>query len=369
MSFAARRCHRVAAFTLIELLVVITIITLLLAMLIPAVSSAREASRRAQCANNLKQLGLACHNYSQANGVFPEGDWYQHYKLDDGSGPISHYGGWAHAGSYALMLLPFLEQSAVYNSFNAVFHPYQVTNSTLAGTSLNVLHCPSDSLAATRLAYQDDINSGQYSVWPPNKLPYYVCFSSYAGSVGYFTPYPAGGPSKPGTDPNEKAEIAQGNGIFYFGHAVSLSEITDGTSSTFLIGEHAYGLLHPKDQMLWMWWHSGAYGDSGFTTQPPINQLVKDQFNYQSLPGGGSTAIGGASSFHPGGVNIAFCDGSVKFVKESVDSWQLNAQSQLPSGMSVLSDRLFNLAPGTYIGVYQKLSTRNGGEPVGADQY
>ena len=283
------------------------------------------------------------------------------------SGRIADDSGWAHAGSYVLMLLPFLEQQSVYNSFNAVFHPFQPSNSTLAAANLAVLHCPSDPAIANSLAFPVDAPR-RIRRLAAQHAALSCCFSSYPGSVGYFTPYPAGRPSKPGTDPNEAAEIAQGNGVFYFGHAVSLAEISDGTSNTFLCGEHAYGLLRPLDQQVWYWWHSGSYGDSGFTTQPPMNQLKRDQFNYQNLPGGGSTAIGGASSFHSAGANIVFCDGSVKFIKDTIDSWQLNANTQVPSGMSQ-SSGLFNLAPGTYIGVYQKLSTRNGGETVGGDQY
>jgi prepilin-type N-terminal cleavage/methylation domain-containing protein/prepilin-type processing-associated H-X9-DG protein len=364
-----RQPGRSRGFTLIELLVVVSIIAILIGVLLPAVQSAREAARRAQCTNNLKQIALACHNYANAKGTLPEGNWYQFYLKDDGTGPLPHWFGWAHAGSYVLMLLPYLEQANVYNSFNAVFHPYQPSNSTLAGTSLDVLHCPSDPAVAARLVFStDEVFNGYYGTWPPNMLPYYVPISSYAGSVGYFTPYPANLPTPPGTDPNEAAEIAQGNGVFYFGRAVALAEITDGLSNTLMLSEHAYGVLRAEDQKVWDWWHSGAYGDSGFTTQPPINQLIRDRFNYQTLAGGGSTAIGGASSFHPGGANFAFCDGSVRFLRETLDSWQLNIQTQLPAGMSQ-SNGLFSLAPTTYIGVYQKLSTRNGGETISADQY
>jgi prepilin-type N-terminal cleavage/methylation domain-containing protein/prepilin-type processing-associated H-X9-DG protein len=355
-------------FTLIELLVVISIIALLIGLLLPAVQSAREAARRAQCSNNLKQIGLACHNYAAAIGTFPEGDWYQRYLKDDGTGPILHFNGWAHAGSYVLMLLPFLEQSNVYNTFNMAFHPYQPTNFTLGGVSLDVLHCPSDPAASQPVILPADIFNGGYGTWPPNMMPCRIGVSSYGGSVGYYTPYPVGVPTPPGTDPNEQAEIAQGNGIFYFGHAVALGEVTDGTSNTLLAGEHAYGILHPEDKQTWDWWHSGAYGDSGFTTQPPVNQLIRDRFNYQNLAGGGSTAIGGASSFHPGGATFVFCDGSVRFLRETIDSWQLNIDTQLPAGMSVVNG-LGYLAPTTYIGVYQKLSTRNGGETISADQY
>jgi prepilin-type processing-associated H-X9-DG protein len=232
-----------------------------------------------------------------------------------------------------------------------------------------MLHCPSDPPIAQALVFPDDrLFNGGYGVRPSHMLPQHVALSSYTGSVGYFTPYPNGYPTPPGSDPNEAAEIAQGNGIIYFGHAVSFGEITDGTSNTLLVSEHAYGVLTADDQQVWHWWHSGAYGDSGFTSQAPINQIMKDRVNYQTLPGGGSTAICGASSFHGGGVNFAFCDGSVHFLKETVDSWQLNRQTQLPAGMSKVQG-LYFLDPNAYIGVYQKLSTRNGGEIISADQY
>jgi prepilin-type N-terminal cleavage/methylation domain-containing protein/prepilin-type processing-associated H-X9-DG protein len=368
-SLTPPRPGRASGFTLIELLVVISIIALLIGLLLPAVQSAREAARRGQCVNNLKQIALACHNYMSAHGVLPEGNWYQYYLRDDGTGPIPHNGGWAHAGSFVLMLLPFLEQNVVYNTFNAVFHPYQPSNSTLAGVSLSMLHCPSDPLVAQSLVFpEDDLNHGIYGTWPPNMLPFHVGLSSYGGSVGYYTPYPNGYPSPPGSDPDEQAKIAQGNGVFYFGHAVAPGEITDGTSNTFLLSEHAYGVLHPKELRTWDWWHSGSYGDSGFTTQPPVNQLIRDRYNYDNLAGGGSTAIGGASSLHPGGANFAFCDGSVRFLRETIDSWQLNIETQLPAGMSI-TNGLFSLSPTTYIGVYQKLSTRSGGEVISTDQY
>jgi prepilin-type N-terminal cleavage/methylation domain-containing protein/prepilin-type processing-associated H-X9-DG protein len=364
---AFRRYQR-RGFTLIELLVVIAVIAVLIGLLLPAVQAAREAARRAQCVKNLKELGLACHNYQEATNVFPEADWYQAY-VCEGTTPIPAYSGWSHVGSFFLMLLPYIEQAPLYNTFNSTRHPFQPENSTLAGTNLAALHCPSDPAVATRTAFSIDDFSGIYCTWPPNMLPYYIPHNSYAGSVGYFTPYPNGAPSPPGTDPNESAEIAQGNGMFYFGHAVSISEITDGTSNTFLMGERAFGLMVAADQAQWYWWHSGSYGDSCFTTWAPINQLRKDQFDYETLPGGGSFAITALSSYHLGGVNLVFADGSVRFIKETIDTWQFNTATQMPAGMTQGANRLFSLAPHTYIGMYQKLSTRNGGEVVSFDQY
>src|SRR5579872_671943 len=119
-----RRTRR-RAFTLIELLVVIAIIAVLIALLLPAVQSAREAARRIQCTNNLKQLGLGLHNYHSSTNVFPEQDWFQYY-LTDQLTPIPNFSGWAHVGSYLLVMLPYFEQAPAFNNLNFVYHPFQV---------------------------------------------------------------------------------------------------------------------------------------------------------------------------------------------------------------------------------------------------
>jgi prepilin-type N-terminal cleavage/methylation domain-containing protein/prepilin-type processing-associated H-X9-DG protein len=375
----------VRGFTLIELLVVIAIIAVLIALLLPAVQSAREAARRIQCTNNLKQLGLAAHNYHSANNVFPEQDWYQYYQTDALS-PIPNGNGWAHAGSYVLLLLPYFEQLNVGNSMNFSYHPFQVQNNTISGLSINSLQCPSDGQSNNKGYFApgaDDFGGG----YGPQPLGYYIARNSYACNVGYFTPYPCGGPSSTCCgaaggncsyvgDTNASSALSQGNGLFQFGRCYGINDVTDGTSNTMMFAEHAYGLLLPADQLQWYWWHSGSYGDSGFTTIVPPNYLKKNQFNYQNLPGGGSYAIGGASSYHPGGMNVGFADGSVKFIKETIGCWQITTTSgnTLPAGFipatggapSTLGSMTFGV---TIPGVWQYLSTRAGGEVVSADQY
>jgi prepilin-type N-terminal cleavage/methylation domain-containing protein/prepilin-type processing-associated H-X9-DG protein len=366
---------RTRGFTLIELLVVISIIAVLIALLLPAVQSAREAARRIQCTNNLKQLGLALHNYHDSNLVFPEQDWFQYY-LTDALTPIPNFGGWAHVGSYVLLLLPYFEAQTAYSAMNFSYHPFQVQNNTLWGLSISSLHCPSDP-ASSGAGYfppgSDDFGGG----YGPQPLGYYVARNSYPCSVSYWLPYPGGSPSAGGTnqDSNAAGSIAQANGMFQFGKCVSINDVTDGTSNTMALSEHAFGLLLPADQVQWYWWNSGSYGDSGFTTIVPPNYLKKNGFNYQNLAGGGSRALGGASSLHPGGMNVCFADGSVHFIKETISSWQPNvtATDTVPLGYTPVQagspSVLGSFVPPCVPGVWQQIGTRNGGEVVSSGSY
>ena len=141
----SRRCVSSPGFTLIELLVVISIIGILIALLLPAVQAAREAARRAQCVNNLKQLALAAHNYESANGCFPMGT------------PVkvaTFSAGWIQAGDYDyghslfVAMLPQLEQSALYNAVNFSVNIDLPQNMTIQRSQINSLLCPSDSAAS-----------------------------------------------------------------------------------------------------------------------------------------------------------------------------------------------------------------------------
>jgi prepilin-type N-terminal cleavage/methylation domain-containing protein/prepilin-type processing-associated H-X9-DG protein len=375
--------NRSRGFTLIELLVVIAIIAVLIGLLLPAVQAAREAARRIQCVNNMKQLGLALHNYHSTTNAFPTADWFQSYVNDD----LSTQLGWHHVGSYILLMLPYFEQTQIYNSINFSYHAFQVQNNTVQGAQVASLLCPSDGAAATKTVFAvgaDDFGGG----YGPQPLGQTIAHNNYGGSAGYFLPYPgapaAGATNQMAGDSNFSAEVAQGNGLFDFGKTNSINTVTDGTSNSLALLEHAYGYMLPADQLQWYWWHSGSYGDSGVSQIVPPNFIKMNKFNYQNQPGGGSRALGGASSFHPGGVNACMADGSVRFIKDTIGSWQIIATATggcggsgdtlppgyvAPCGGNPGTLGSINNGTPSNPGVYQFLGTVAGGEVISADQY
>ena len=260
-------------FTLIELLVVISIIGVLIALLLPAVQAAREAARRSQCTNNLKQLALAVHGYLDSHGVMPLGS----FKLPPPLGGDPCKGG--HEAGAFIAILPFLEQSPLFNAFNSSVHYETAPNSTVNGTGLSVLWCPSDGLVS-----QAD---SQHFGWP-------VRFCSYMGSSGTWnSPGENRGPTC--TLQNFQALLSQANGVIFYYSSVRIAGVTDGTSNTFLLGEHAYGKNPTIELPDWGWWFSGNYGDTMFTTMFPINPLANPgraqpdalRHRHQSLDSGG----------------------------------------------------------------------------------
>ncbi len=362
-------------FTLIELLVVIAIIAVLIALLLPAVQAAREAARRTQCVNNMKQIGLALHNYQSSNGSFPMGNTKV---LIQGG-----YNAWAGWSAHAQML-PFLEQSAIYNAanFNLTGFAFKVDlgselpNSTAAYSKINAFLCPSNPRSGG--------STGIYALYP-------VAGTDYAGSYGTTT-HDLGHLK----DANGNQLPGPSTGVFGSWLSYDLRDVTDGTSNTIAFGEWigsdqsvasgrkpGYGIngvsdsspsarmddarLNPTAVLMalqncslaWsgtspnlntekgsMW----AMGQEGYTMmnfiQVPndsIAQFGTCSLNGPESAGGGAddSAFDGPSSFHPGGANTLFCDGSVKFIKSTINR----------------------------TGVWWGLATRNGGEVVSADQY
>jgi prepilin-type N-terminal cleavage/methylation domain-containing protein/prepilin-type processing-associated H-X9-DG protein len=370
-------------FTLIELLVVIAIIAVLIALLLPAVQSAREAARRAQCTNNLKQLGLAMANYESANGTYPMGFWFQLYTPDNPA-----YGfNYGDATSPMVALLTYYEQGQIFNALNQNLGMYTDQQLTVIGTGVATLWCPSDSVI-----------TGFNYTYPAGYLtnqPMKMYYSSYATSFGDWAS------GIPYTSTNLPGRLRQANGVTYAigyppaypsptgppdGHAAGvsistcrLSSITDGTSNTISIGEHAHGMFSAQvnpdgtgpDIYCWNWWVSGNYGDTQFTEFYPINPFRRVKYAVGTGIQGDDFVLG-ASSFHPGGANFAFCDGSVRYLKETIDSWQLvlNGSNELPIGVTYdPAVRIYVVTPTAHIGVYQALGSRNGGEVISSDAY
>jgi len=362
MRHSLDRSRSTRGFTLIELLVVIAIIAVLIALLLPAVQSAREAARRAQCTNNLKQLGLGNHNYESANGVFPLGTF--HMLPLPGGGPAPGSGqvpcGGTHEYSIWIRLLPFFEQSTLYNAFNDKVHYSYIQNATVQATGVSTIWCPSDP-SVTALDFSD--------------FTYGMRFSSYHGNGGtWFTPsryqdIPCCAPTG-----DFGTLTGQQNGVFGFYSKTTIASITDGTSNTMLTGELAWGQLNHGDQVCWSWWDSGNWADSMFSTSFPLNGITNalSYFN-GSAPGINTDAdVSGASSFHPGGANFGFCDGSVKFIKTSIQQSPYNFTTKIAQNVNITP----SACPGGFYyswnsppSVYQALSTRNGGEVISSDAY
>ncbi len=175
----ARRSRK-NGFTLIELLVVISIVGFLIALLMPAVQSAREAARRMQCVNNMKQLGLALQNYVQVNNSFPLGSYVNPaYTLPD---YFTNGNGWL------VSVLPYIEQSALYNGYNSLMNAQNMVNMTAHATAISSLWCPSDPTVSQAA----DMPAGSvFFAWEAANYPSTVKmnFSSYATCVGSIFPY------------------------------------------------------------------------------------------------------------------------------------------------------------------------------------
>jgi prepilin-type processing-associated H-X9-DG protein/prepilin-type N-terminal cleavage/methylation domain-containing protein len=277
------------AFTLIELLVVISIIGLLTALLLPAVQAAREAARRTQCVNNLKQIGLALHNYHSAHQMFPPGYVSNFDSSGNDTGP-----GWG----WAAMFLPQIEQKPVFDAVNLSLPIEDLSNPTSRLTSLSVLLCPSDSPPLTWQAVTRD----------PSGTPLQnICQVAEANYVGMY------GTSDPGID---------GDGIFFRDSNIGIANITDGTGQTIAAGERAYAL--------------GVASWVGSVTGTSLFPLTDDGIGYPRVEGAPGMILGHAGgnlgpgdprgevnqfySRHPGGVNFLFADGHVAFLKTTMNA-------------------------------------------------
>ncbi len=334
-----------SGFTLIELLVAISIIGILIALLIPAVQAAREAARRIQCTNNLKQLGLAVAGYESVNGCLPPGCLPR-------SSPFDVYGPDQDFSAF-VRLLPVLDQQATYNANNFSLTYYDAQNNTVGTTAIASLWCPSDYAIA----------SPTWGFLPGSGPAGGTSYSAVTGpwewdefflSPGTFDQLISG----------QAQRIAQ-LGLIYPLSSVRLAEVTDGLSNALLFGETAYTT----------WYGAWTVGD-GYDTL--VGTMAPPNLNTPVLPGWQPMSM---MSLHPGGVNCTFGDGSVKFIKNSIDSWPYDPNLQwshslgrtpvftIPYGPYKIPMQVPYILPGAYVGVWQTLSTRGGGEVISGDAY
>jgi prepilin-type processing-associated H-X9-DG protein len=255
---------------------------------------------------------------------------------------------------------------------------------------LNVLWCPSDT-AVTGVTFTE--TAGSHS----KTFPQVFYFSSYAGCYGQWAglitgvPISATGSGQAALQQQNGAIVSQGIAAWLLAllapgvpsyvrsGVVTIGTVTDGTSNTIAFGEHAHGLLSKTDPeqsfFKWNWWISGNYGDTAFTSFYPINIQKKGQNWGDGISAGayteGGAFLNAATSFHPGGANFAFCDGSVRFLKDTISTWLLDATGTPLGATMNASTFVWSVSDPTQFrpGVYQALSTANGGEVVSADQF
>ncbi len=322
---------------------VIAIIAILIALLLPAVQAAREGARRAQCINNLKQIGLALHNYFDSAQVFPPGyvsaidpsitdpcnqDAENQKSIDLGSG-------WA----WGSMILPQMEQSPLFNSINFNLSVAYPANNTCSTTAMNSYLCPSDagpSIVPVLADPPDPASPGTYS---GSAVVDTVSRGNYVGMFG--TGEVCAGSGQPGG--------RRPNGLFFRNSATTIAQITDGTSQTIAVGERSHNLSYVT-------WTARSIG--GWLGKTSPIEGGTDQFNPSpeecwtqilgpvGLDDGPRTInqpqahVEDYWSLHPGGANFLFADGSVHFLKTTI-----------------------NPIP------WRALATRSMGEVIGADSY
>lgn len=295
-------------FTLIELLVVIAIIAVLVALLLPAVQQAREAARRSQCKNNLKQFGVALSAYHETFNLLPSG-WIA---VDPTTKAMSPHAGLSGAG-WALMLLPFMEQTTLYESFNPNVAIHDPVNQNLIRKHLVAHVCPSDS-------HRDEWVINDEATGAPLAT---LATSNYVGSFG--TIELDGCENAPGTAPVTAWGQCLGDGVFYHNSKISMRDLVDGSSNTVFVGERR---TDASQGWYSTWSGSVPEGEEAFARILGI---------MDHTPNHSDTHLDDFSSQHVGGTHFLFGDGQVRFVTENIDDVTYKAIGTI-AGSEVLGE-------------------------------
>jgi prepilin-type N-terminal cleavage/methylation domain-containing protein/prepilin-type processing-associated H-X9-DG protein len=366
-------CRNPRGFTLVELLVVITIISILIGLLLPAVQSAREAARSVQCSNNLKQLGLALLSYHTSLKIFPPSSvWktsYPNPKLDLTNIDKANNGELAE--NWVILILPQLEQQNLRASFDLTKPIPNDANAAARATQLSMMTCPSDS-------YNRKAFDGTASPSLTGNMGKNWARGNYGanGSMGY---------QDVGNTDSGAGQVGWTNrfyrGVMGANISLRIDDIHDGASNTILVGELRAGIIPQDTRGIWamsgacpsaLWGHgfiSDANGPNCNQTNSDdpractdilsavgassTNQAPLIQLGMSCWSGNDADVQQGSRSMHPSGVNVCLADGSVRFISDFVETD--------PSD-------LYNSSP-THLAVWDKLNLSNDGLPIDASKY
>lgn len=342
-------------FTLVESLVAISVISLLVAIALPAAQAAREAGRRAACLNNLRQVGLGLSHYEAHHGCFPAGRYMTYDPRF--SGPNYPCTSSLPDKSLLLAILPFIGEQPLFSAINANLAIAGFENRTVQVSRVALYSCPTDPESRVRpLAVDQLIAVGMAA--PGDVVA--TQFTSYSGCMGpYFIRW------RP-CDPRNPEIAAQLGGVFHDLGCTRASAIRDGLSQTLFVCEKAtttFDMLRGIDPSAFDrfgWFFSNNLGDTILSTFHPPNAYRKVSL------GAVDARVYSGSSLHPGGLNILMGDGSARFISDNIDTWCFSPSSGEPCGAVRSGGRgIWTNTPRP--GVWQALSTRAGGELIAPD--